>query len=103
MYFLVKSYRDNYLHGYITYGQAVGAGVVIFLYYSIIMAIFTYILYAVIDPELTAKQLAFTEEMMVKKRHAPGSHGCCNGDSGKIMKPGIMAAIQYFGEYVLRD
>jgi len=51
----------------ITFGQALGAGVIIFLYYAIIMAVFTYILYAVIDPDLIDKQLAFTEEQMMKK------------------------------------
>ena len=67
LYFLLKSYRDNYLHGYMTYGQAFGAGVVIFLYYAIITAIFTYILYALIDPGLIDKQLAVAEELMAKK------------------------------------
>jgi len=62
LYFFIKSYRDNYLHGRITYGQSVGAGVIIFLYSSILGAIFSYLLYKVIDPELTAKLIAFTEE-----------------------------------------
>ena len=55
LYILIKSYRDNFLHGQMTYGQAVGAGMVIFLYYSIITAIFTYILFAFIDPGLIDK------------------------------------------------
>jgi hypothetical protein len=57
LFYLIKSYRDNYLHGYITYGQSLGAGVVIFLYYSIIMAIFTYILYKFIDTVLLPRFL----------------------------------------------
>ncbi len=76
LFFLLKSYRDNYMHGQITYGQAVGAGVIICLYYAVIMAVFTYILYAVIDPGLVGKQLAFAEEAMVKKRSASGSYRC---------------------------
>jgi hypothetical protein len=32
LYYMIKSYRNNYLHGYMTYGQSVGAGVIIFLY-----------------------------------------------------------------------
>ena len=36
LYYFVKSYRNNYMNGFITYGQSVGAGVIIFLYYSII-------------------------------------------------------------------
>jgi hypothetical protein len=50
LFFLVKSYRDNYLHGAISFGQALGAGVVIFLYTSIITGIFSALLYTVIDP-----------------------------------------------------
>lgn len=67
VFILIKSYRDNILHGYITYGQAVGAGVVISLYSAIVLALFSYILYTVIDPGLTAKKLAFLEEMMLNK------------------------------------
>ena len=32
LFFLVKSYRDNYRHGFITFGQGLGAGMIIFLY-----------------------------------------------------------------------
>ena len=58
LYFLLKSYRDNFMHGQITIGQSVSAGVIINIYYAVIMAIFTYILYTVIDTGLIAKQLA---------------------------------------------
>ncbi len=97
LFFLVKSYRDNYLHGYIDYGRAVGAGVVIFLYCSIIAAIFSYILYKFIDTGLVNKSLAMSEEMM-QKRGMPQEAI----DSGlriqkKIMKPEIMAPISIFG------
>src|SRR5664280_895387 len=50
LYFLLKSYRDNFMHGQITYGQSVGAGMVMFVYVAIIMVIYTYVLWAVIDP-----------------------------------------------------
>ncbi len=91
LYFLVKSYRDSFLHGYITFGQAVGAGVVIFLYFSIISAIFYYILYAVIDPELPSKQLAITEELMSKRGLPQEALDAAMKMQEKIMKPGIMA------------
>jgi hypothetical protein len=97
LFFLIKSYRDNYLHGYIDYGRAVGAGVVIFLYCSIIAAIFSYILYKFIDTGLVNKSLALSEEMM-QKRGMPQEAI----DSGlriqkKIMKPEIMAPIGILG------
>ncbi|MFA6947093.1 MAG: DUF4199 domain-containing protein, partial [Pedobacter sp.] len=59
IYFLLKSYRDNFMHGQITYGQSLGAGMIIFLYSALIGAVYTYLLYTVIDSGLVAKQLAF--------------------------------------------
>ena len=91
LYFLVKSYRDNYLHGIITYGQAVGAGVIIFLYYSILAAIFTYLLYKVIDPALPAKMIAFMEETMLEKGIPEASLDAVMAIQKKIFKPEIMA------------
>jgi len=67
LFYFLKSYRDNFLHGYITYGQSVSAGTVIFVYYAVIMGIYVYILYAFIDTGLIEKQLAFTEGEMLKK------------------------------------
>lgn len=94
LFYFIKSYRDNYCHGYITYGQSVGAGVVIFLYYSIISAIFTYILYTVIDTELINKMLAYTEEQMVKSGKVPeGSLDTVMAFQKKFMKPGILVPI----------
>ena len=87
LFFLVKSYRDNYRHGYITFGQALGAGMIIFLYYSIISAIFAYILYAIIDPNLIDKQLAFTEELMQQKGVPQEALDLSMSMQRKMMKP----------------
>ncbi len=98
LYFCIKSYRDNYLHGNITYGQSVGAGVIIFLYYSIIAAIFTYLLYKVIDPELVNKMLANVEEQMMKSGKVPeGSMDTVMSFQKKFMRPEIMAPFSILG------
>jgi hypothetical protein len=91
LYFLLKSYRDNFMHGQITFGQSVGAGVIINIYYAVIMAIFTYILYTVIDTGLIAKQLAMAEDGMVKKGLPQATIDAGMAFTKKIMKPGIMA------------
>lgn len=96
LFYLLKSYRDNYLHGQITYGQSVGAGVIIILYYAIIIAIFSYILYAIIDPGLVAKQLAAAEEQMVKRGTPQEAIDAGMAFTAKIMKPGIMAITSIF-------
>jgi hypothetical protein len=97
LFFLLKSYRDNYMHGQITYGQSVGAGVVISLYSAIIAAIFMYLLYTVIDSGLTEKQLAFVEEKMLQKGVPQTAIDAGMAFQRKIMKPEIMAPISIFG------
>ena len=72
LFFGIKSYRDKYRNGFITYGQSLGAGVIIMLYYSLISAVFTYILYKFIDPNLVDKMLALTEEQLVERGLAEG-------------------------------
>jgi hypothetical protein len=97
LFLLLKSYRDNFKHGMITYGEALGAGVIMFLYYSIIMAIFTYILFTVIDPDMTKKMLSYSEEMMLKKGMAQAQIDAGMALQNKIMKPGIMAPMSILG------
>ncbi|HNW56850.1 MAG TPA: DUF4199 domain-containing protein [Bacteroidales bacterium] len=97
LFFLLKSYRDNYMNHYITFGQSFGAGIIICLYYSVIIAVFTYILYTVIDSGLVAKQLAFTEELMQKKGLPQASIDAGMSVQEKLMKPAIMAPLSIFG------
>ena len=97
LYFLLKSYRDNFLHGQIPFGKSVGAGVIICLYYSAIMAVFTYILYTFIDTGLTAKQLAMTEDMMLKKGLPQDALDAAMAMQAKFMKPGIMSFFVLLG------
>jgi hypothetical protein len=96
LFYLLKSYRDNFKHGQITYGQSFGAGMIIFLYYAIIMGIFTYILYTIIDPTLVAKQLAAAEDQMVKRGTPQAAIDTAMAFTAKIMKPGIMAVSSIF-------
>lgn len=91
LYFMIKSYRDNYLKGFITYGQSLGAGVVIMLYYAIISAIFAFILYKFIDPNLTEKMLAMAEEAMVERGVPEAAMEQGLKVQQKMMTPGVLA------------
>jgi Protein of unknown function (DUF4199) len=97
LFLLVKSYRDSYRYGMITFGQALGAGMVICLYYAIIAAIFTYLLYTVIDSNLMDKQLAFTENLLQKRGIPEEAIEMSMKFQKKILKPEIMAPISIFG------
>jgi hypothetical protein len=93
LFFLVKSYRDNYMHGMITYGQALGAGVIIFLYATIISSIFSYLLYAVIDPGLMAKGLAAQEQGFLDRGMTQEQVDAALKVAAKMMKPAISMPI----------
>jgi hypothetical protein len=59
------------LGGTLTYGQAVGAGVLTMVFASVISGIYTYLLYAVIDPSLQEQMRIFTEEQIIKQGRVP--------------------------------
>lgn len=93
LFFLVKSYRDNFLNGAISFGQALGAGVIIFLYAAIITSIFSVILYSVIDPELMNKGLAVQEELYQKRGMTQEQIDLASKVAAKMMKPAISVPI----------
>jgi len=90
LFYMLKSYRDTYLHGYMTYGQSLGAGVVIILYSTILATIFSYILYKFIDTGLTGKILAITEEGMAKRGLPQEQIDAGMAMSKKMFTPGFM-------------
>ena len=67
----IKSFRDDARGGIMSYGQGIGAGTVIGLYAGIIGAIFTFLLYEVIDPDLVGKLLTVTEERFLESGRFP--------------------------------
>ena len=66
LFFMLKSFRDKKRGGFISYGQSLGAGMVIFTIYSLVLGLFTFILYKYIDPNLIDQQLALAQDKMVE-------------------------------------
>jgi hypothetical protein len=93
LFFLIKSYRDNHMHGSISYGQALGAGVIIFLYATIITSIFSYLLNTVIDPGLMQKGLAAQEQLLLDRGMTQEQVDAALKVAGKMMKPAISIPI----------
>ena len=100
LYYMLKSYRDTHLHGYMTYGQSLGAGIVIILYSTILTTIFSYILYKFIDTGLSAKLLTFTEEGMVKKGMTQTQIDAGMAFSKKLLTPEFMMISGFFGSMI---
>lgn len=59
------------LGGTLTYGQAVGAGVLTMVFASVISGIYNYLLFSVIDPSLQEQMRIFTEEQIIKQGRVP--------------------------------
>jgi hypothetical protein len=62
IYFASKAYRDKVLGGFITYGRALGLGVLISIFVGIISVFFNFIMMRFIDPGLIDKSMAILEE-----------------------------------------
>ena len=57
--------------GFLSYGQAVGSGIVILIYAIILNSVYSYLLYEVIDPTLLDQFRIFVEEKLVQQGKIP--------------------------------
>ena len=92
----IKSYRDNYMKGFMTYGQSMGAGVVVVLYYAIISSLFAYILYSYIDPGLIDKMIAVAEEKILARGLPESAVEQTMKIQEKLMKPWVLSVSGIF-------
>ena len=60
-------YRDNVLGGSITYAQALGFGVLISLFASVMSAIYSYVFLTFIDTDFIGKVMEMAQEQMLNK------------------------------------
>jgi len=97
LFFLLRSYRDHYNNGYITYGKSVGAGVVICIYSALIAAIYIYVLYAFIDPDLVNKSLAVQEEKFIERGMPEAAIDQALAMQAKMMKPWFTTLMSTLG------
>ncbi|HKL31945.1 MAG TPA: DUF4199 domain-containing protein [Tangfeifania sp.] len=84
--------------GTLTYGQAVGVGVLTMLFASILSSIYTYLLYDVIDPSLQEQMRLFTEEQIVSRGGMPEEQmDMAIEMATRFQKPWIMAIMGVLG------
>jgi hypothetical protein len=97
LFFLLRSYRDHYNNGYISYGKSVGTGVVIVMYSALIAAVYIYVLYAFIDPGLVDKSLAMQEERLIARGMPEAAIDRALEMQAKMMKPWFTTLISTLG------
>ena len=74
----IKSYRDQDLNGFISYGKSLGTGILIGIFGGIIMGAFTVVMFTMIDPGLPAKIFEEAQQKMIDK-------GLSEADSEKAL------------------
>ncbi|MBU8891624.1 MAG: DUF4199 domain-containing protein [Bacteroidales bacterium] len=99
--FWTKSYRDNNMNGFITYGQALGFGTMIVIVAAVLSAIYTYLFVTVIDPDIIDKILAISEEEMLKKGMSDDQVEMAQSFSKKFMSPVVMSISGFIGTSIL--
>jgi len=65
--YTTKAYREKYMNNVMTYGQALGFGMLIITVGSLIYIIYNYIFITIIDPGYLDKVLAVAEEKMLER------------------------------------
>lgn len=91
------SYRKA-LGGEMSYGQALGVGIMTVIFSSVLGAIYTYLLYAVIDPSLQEQLRLATEQQIIEQGKVPEEQlDMVIEMATKFQKPAIMALFAIFG------
>jgi len=76
MAYCLVAYRKEYMGGYASFGQVFLMALVIGIIATILSAIYTYLMYAVIDPGLSEKMQLMAEERIINNPRIPESmHG----------------------------
>ena len=93
------SYRNQVLGGTISYGKALGMGILITLTGAVLYSIFSYVLYKFIDPDLMTRLLEFTEQGMIEQGRSEEEIEMAMQFSKKFMKPALISfmPIIWFG------
>ena len=73
MAYCLVAYRNEYLGGFASYGQVLKMAIVIGIISSIIGAIYAYLLYGVLDPDLIDKLRIAAEERIMNNPRIPES------------------------------
>jgi hypothetical protein len=86
------------LGGTLTYGQAVGVGVLAMVFASVISGLYNFLLFQVIDPSLQEQLRVFTEEQIIKQGRVPEEQlEMAVNMAAKFQTPPIMFAMAVVG------
>ena len=92
IYLATKAKRDRE-NGVISYGQGVGTGVGVAFFASVLVAFYTFVFFAFIDPDMLEELILRTEDQMYEQGTPDGQVEMAMTYTRKFMQPGPMAAM----------
>jgi hypothetical protein len=92
-----KKFRDDDLGGEISYSKALGFGVLICVFASVVYGIYMILLMTVIDPEYMTKLMSVIEEEYIKMGMSEDQIDTAMKMVGKMQSPIFMAISGVFG------
>ncbi len=96
IYVGIKNFRENEPDKAISYGRAVGVGVLICVFFGFLASVFTYLQFRFIDPGLVDKMVEIAEEKMLEKGLPEDMIEMQITGMSKMFSPGLMAIFGFF-------
>ena len=91
LYIGIKKFRENEPSGSIKYSRALGVGVLICVFLGFIGAVFTYLQFRFIDPDMISKILEMSEEKLLERGLSEDMIEMQSKVMMRMLTPGIMA------------
>jgi len=99
--YAIRAHRDNDLGGYISYGRCLGTGILAAIIMGLIGAIWTFILFNVIDPGITDMLMQPQMEAMEEAGMSDDDIEKAMSMAGKFMTAPFMAAMALAGSALI--
>lgn len=100
VFLAVKNYRDKLNGGFLSFGNAFSIGLLIFIFSGIISAIFSFIMFKYLAPELIDKITVMQEEKLLSRGIPEDMVEAQMGMAKKFMSPGMMSIMSVVSSLV---
>jgi len=101
LYYALKSYRDQQLGGFITYGRAVRSGLLFFFFASWLYGFYTVLYFAYLDPEAIDRGLDAVEELYYSRGLSEEQIDRMMQMATRMRTPGMQVVSVIFGTTLL--
>lgn len=97
LFIFLKLFRDQEMGGYISYGKALGAGMLILIFSGVVTAFYSYVFFKFIDPGIIEKMALMAEEQLYERGMTDEQIEVAVNAQKMFLKPGMMAIFGFFG------